>query len=299
MKPLTLTVIKIKLSPQLLVEVSKSQQGLSQQCWSDSQQMNSVEMNSRAELGLQVSCVLTAARPASMRMQDLSSELAGVKGASQEVPSAPVHAVQRHIWCAQAEAVSGSTSDSQPDQDTVGKALFRVSTWCPTAWTCNLCTLYCQVPCYCGDGSSSELITCDWIKHFIPYLLLERTEFGSSVWDAEPLTIQILSFALSAIKIRTKGKNLFHVATKDPIFIATGLRQHSVFFQATKNSIFSSQFSREHIKWASSFHQWLTPGKAISQIVSPFQRKQAVPSYITQVAADKLKYIKSKAFKMH
>jgi len=90
--------------------------------------MNSVEMNSRAELGLQVSCVLTAARPASMRMQDLSSELAGVKGASQEVPSAPVHAVQRHIWCAQAEAVSGSTSDSQPDQDTVGKALFRVST---------------------------------------------------------------------------------------------------------------------------------------------------------------------------
>lgn len=166
-----------------------------------------------------------------MGIQDLSSELAGVKGASKEVLSVPVHAVQRHIWCTQAEVVSGSTSDSQPDQGMLRKELFCVDTWCPTLWTCNLCTLYCQVPCYRGDGSASELITCDWTKYFILYLFLARTEFGSAVWDAKPLTIQVSSFALSAIKIRTKRMSLFYVAAEDPIFNAARLCQHSVFFQ--------------------------------------------------------------------
>ena len=168
-----------------------------------------------------------------MGIQDLWSELAGVKGASHEVLSVPVRAIQRYIWCAQAEVLSGSTSDSQPDQ-TLGmlrKELFWVGAWCPTPWTCNLCTLYCQVPYYLGDGSASELITCDWIRYFILYLFLARTDFGSAVWDAKPLTIQVPSFALSDIKIGTKGKSLFHVAAEDPILNAARLCQHSVFFQ--------------------------------------------------------------------
>lgn len=139
-----------------------------------------------------------------MGTQESSSQLTGVKDTSQEVLSVPVHTVQRHTWCAQAEVVSGSTSDSQPDQDMLRKELFWVGTWCPAPWTCNLCTLYCQVPYYRGDGSASELITCDWIKYFILHLFLGRTEFASAVWDAKPLTNQIPFFALSAIKIRTK-----------------------------------------------------------------------------------------------
>lgn len=111
------------------------------------------------------------------------------------------------------------------------KELLWVGTSCPTPWTASLCTLYCQLPYRCGDGSAPELITCDWIKYFILYLFLVRTEFGLAVTAAKSLTIWIPSFALSAIKIRTKGKSLLYVAAEDPVFNTARLRQHSLFFQ--------------------------------------------------------------------
>lgn len=40
---------------------------------------------------------------------------------------------------------------------------------------------HCQVPYYHGDGSASELITCDWIKYFILYLFLVKTVWHCSL----------------------------------------------------------------------------------------------------------------------
>lgn len=215
MKPRNLTIIKTNLSWQLLVEVSKSQQVF-----------QLIRQPPTAFCGTE----FQGWTGPNMGTQGLWCELAGKKVRPRRcflclrTQSRGTSDVHKQNWC-----LAPSQTHSRTRAWGCSGKPFWLGTWCPTHWICNLCTLCCQVPCYIN--SASELITCDWIKYFTLYLFLARTEFSSAVWDAKPLAIQTPCIALSATKIRTKGKSSFHVAAEDPLFNAVRLSQHSIFFQ--------------------------------------------------------------------
>lgn len=83
--------------------ISWSQQiltGMTQQCWSDCHQLKSVELNSRAELGPYVSCVVPAGLSSSTGMQDLWSELAwGGRCLTGGPFCACAHSPEAHLMC--------------------------------------------------------------------------------------------------------------------------------------------------------------------------------------------------------
>lgn len=225
MKPLTVTKMKINLTWQLLVEVSKSPQDRSMLADQTPTAISGAEFQAWTwPIGSLCSHGCTTLQ------QDLWSELSGVKGASWEVlsvlcmQSRGTWDVHRQKRCLALPDAHSQTSPVHAQEWTaLGGHLMS------TLWTCNLCTLRCQVPYDHGGGSASGLITCDCTKYFMQYLFLARTEFGSAIWDVKLLTLQITF--LSAIKIITKGKSLFHVAAEDPIFNDAWPYEPSVFFQ--------------------------------------------------------------------
>lgn len=138
MKPLTVTKMKINLTWQLLVEVSKSPQDRPMWCWSDTNcnQWSWIPGLNLAH-GLPVFPWLHHP-PAGLVIWALWGERCLLRG-----PFRAVRAIQRHVGCAQAEAVSGSAWCSQPDQPLcmLRNELLWVGTWCPLSGLA-ICALF-------------------------------------------------------------------------------------------------------------------------------------------------------------
>lgn len=190
-------------------------------------QLQSVELNSRPEFGPWAPCVPMAAPPSS-RTCDLSS-LGWKVPPERSFPCCACNPEARGMCTGRSGVWLRLMLAARPAPVHAREWTALGGYLMSTLWTCNLCTLHCQVPYHHGGGSASGLITCDCTRYFMQYLFLARTEFGPAIWDVKLSTLQITF--LSAIKIITKGKSLFHVAAEDPIFNDAWLYEPSVFFQ--------------------------------------------------------------------
>lgn len=135
---LKLTLTKINITWQLLVEVSKSQQDWSPRCWLDNTNCNQWSWNPAWPWPIGSLCAHGSTTL--LGTCDLSS--LGWKVSPQgSLPRSAGNAEAQR--CAQAEVESGSTSCSQPHQPLgmLSKELLWVGTWCPLSGLA-ICALF-------------------------------------------------------------------------------------------------------------------------------------------------------------